>query len=62
MRGLNPADFIQEWEGDPSPSHRTILSESMTGTGFDDLAAAHSRALEALCREVADVLSDFPIQ
>lgn len=49
-------------KGDPLPSHRTILSETMTGTGFGDLAAAHSRALEALCREVADVLSDFPIQ
>jgi hypothetical protein len=49
-------------KGDPSPSHRTTLSETMAGTGFDDLATAHSRALEVLCREVADALSDFPIQ
>lgn len=49
-------------KGDPWPSHRTTLSETMTGTGFDDLATAHSRALEALCREVADALSDFPIR
>ena len=26
--------------GGPSPYHRTTLSETMTGTGFDDLAAA----------------------
>ncbi|MBR9984362.1 MAG: membrane integrity-associated transporter subunit PqiC [Desulfosarcina sp.] len=45
--------------GDPSPAHRTALSETITGSGFDDLAAAHSRVLEALCREVADSLSGF---
>ncbi|MCB2145374.1 MAG: PqiC family protein [Deltaproteobacteria bacterium] len=49
-------------QGDPLPSHRTTLSEAMTGTGFDDLAAAHSRALEALCREVAAALNGFPVQ
>jgi len=47
---------------DPSLPHRTTFSETMAGTGFDDLAAAHSRALEALCREVADALSGFSVQ
>ncbi len=47
--------------GDPSPSHRTTLSETITGAGFDDLAAAHSRVLEVLCRKVADTLSGFPV-
>ena len=37
-------------------SHRTALPATIPGTGFDDLAAAHSRALEALCREVAESL------
>ena len=47
--------------GDPSPTHRTTLSETIAGADFDDLAAAHSRVLEVLCREVADTLTDFPI-
>ena len=47
--------------GDPSPSHRTTLSETITGAGFDDLAAAHSRVLDALCRQIADTLSGFPV-
>lgn len=47
--------------GDPSPIHWTTLSETIAGAGFDDLAAAYSRVLEALCREVADTLTDFPI-
>jgi uncharacterized lipoprotein YmbA len=47
--------------GDPSLSHRTTLSETITGAGFDDLAAAHSRVLEVLCRKVADTLSGFPV-
>lgn len=33
--------------------HRTTLVEPMDGSGYDGLAAAHSRVLEALCREVA---------
>lgn len=47
-------------EHGPSAPHRTTLSQSITGSGFDDLAAAHSRVLEALCQEVADALSGFP--
>jgi hypothetical protein len=43
-------------------SHRTTYSEKIPGTGFDDLAAAHNRALEALCREIADTLNAFPTQ
>jgi uncharacterized lipoprotein YmbA len=46
-------------KGDPSPFHRTTLSETMAGTGFDDLAAAHSRALEILSRDVAETLRPF---
>ena len=37
---------------------RTTLSEPIPGSGFDDLAAAHSSVLAALCREVAAVLTD----
>lgn len=48
-------------DGAPLPSHRTTLSETITGTGFDDLAAAHSRVLESLCREVADTLTGLPV-
>ena len=47
--------------GDPSPFHLTTLSETTTGAGFDDLAAAHSRVLDALCRQIADTLSGFPV-
>ncbi|MBC2711812.1 MAG: membrane integrity-associated transporter subunit PqiC [Desulfosarcina sp.] len=43
-------------------SHRTILSEPMPSSGFDDLAAAHSRVLEALCRAVAETLTAFQVQ
>ena len=45
-------------KGDQSAvqSHRTAFPATIPGTGFDDLAAAHSRALEALCREVAESL------
>jgi len=37
---------------------RTTLSEPVPGSGFDDLAAAHSSVLTALCREVAAILND----
>ena len=37
-------------------SHRRAFSEPIPGSGFDDLAAAHSQALERLCREVAATL------
>ncbi|WP_372681069.1 membrane integrity-associated transporter subunit PqiC [Desulfosarcina sp.] len=47
--------------GDPSPSRWTRISETITGPGFDALAAAHSRVLEAFCREVAETLNRFPI-
>jgi uncharacterized lipoprotein YmbA len=47
--------------GEPSPPHRTTLSEMITGSGYADLAAAHSRVLEALCREVSDTLTGFPV-
>ncbi|MGA6927396.1 MAG: PqiC family protein [Desulfosarcina sp.] len=35
---------------------RTTLVEPIAGSGYDELAAAHSRVLEALCREVAQTL------
>lgn len=38
-------------------SHRIHLTEPITGQGFDELAAAHSRVLEAFCRQVADALN-----
>ena len=37
-------------------SHRRTFSEPIPGSGFDDLAAAHSQVLERLCREVAATL------
>ncbi len=42
--------------------HQTILAEPMSGLGFDELVAAHSRVLEALCREVAEVLNRSPVR
>jgi uncharacterized protein len=39
-------------------SDRVTLTEPLAGSGFDELAASHSRALEALCREVAQSLND----
>ena len=42
--------------GDPLPPHRTSLSEMIIGAGFGDLAAAYSRALEILSRDVAESL------
>lgn len=38
-------------------SHRLALAEPLPGSGFDDLAAAHSRVLEALCLKVAATLA-----
>lgn len=50
-------------EGIPSSvqSHRTTLSETLSGPGFDDLAAAHERVLERLSREVAETLERIPV-
>ncbi len=39
-----------------SEAYRQTFIEPMSGSGFDDLAAAHSRALEVFCREVAGTL------
>lgn len=36
--------------------HRTVLVESMDGSGFDALAAAHSRAIGRLCQSIADAV------
>jgi uncharacterized lipoprotein YmbA len=38
-------------------SHRVVLTEPADGSGYDDLAAAHSRVLERLCRSVATTLA-----
>ena len=52
-----------EWTVIPSnnptagQSRRTTLAEPIPGSGFDELAAAHSRVLAALCREVAQALN-----
>lgn len=42
-------------EGQPATerSGQTRISEPISATGFKTLAAAHSRALEKLCREIA---------
>ena len=39
--------------------HRTSLTEPISAARFDDLAAAHSRVLEILCRKVAESLRAF---
>lgn len=51
-------------KGDPQSarSGRTVLSEAMPGSGYDDLAAAHSHALESLCREIAQALKDVSVR
>lgn len=38
---------------DTAQAFQTLVTEPLNGSGFDALAAAHSRALEKLCREVA---------
>lgn len=43
-------------------SRRTSLSEKMPGSGFEDLAAAHSQVLTTLCRDVAHALNGFSAQ
>lgn len=54
IAGAAPQSVVQ--------THRMTLAEPMSGKGFDDLAAAHSQVLEALCREVAKGLENFPVQ
>jgi uncharacterized lipoprotein YmbA len=46
-------------EGDPVTERfwRTRISEPIDGAGFKALAAAHSRVLEMLCREIAKALN-----
>ncbi|BBO74175.1 lipoprotein [Desulfosarcina widdelii] len=46
-------------EGEPATerSWQTRISEPISGTGFMALAAAHSRVLEMLCREIAQALN-----
>jgi uncharacterized lipoprotein YmbA len=43
----------------PAQSQRMSLTEPMPGSGFDALAAAHSRALAALGRRTAESLREF---
>jgi len=40
-------------------SHRINLTEPLTGTGYEELAAAHSRVLAVFCRQMADSLKAF---
>ena len=40
-------------------SHRTTYSAPISGSGYEDLAAAHSRALKDLCLAVARTLTVF---
>jgi uncharacterized lipoprotein YmbA len=53
------ATWTVRGEGEPPTerSWRTHISEPISGTGFKALAAAHSRALEALSREIASALN-----
>jgi uncharacterized lipoprotein YmbA len=49
---IDPEDGTQLHVG------RTILQEATEGDDYDALAAAQSRALARLCREIADALTD----
>jgi uncharacterized lipoprotein YmbA len=42
-------------------SHRTIFSETLSGAGYDDLAAAHGQVLERFSREVVETLERLPV-
>lgn len=52
------ADWTVQRTGAAAAAHRRSFTESLSGAGYDDLAAAHSRVLGALSRAMADTLGD----
>ena len=47
---------VRETSGGATRSGRTIASESVQGEGFDALAAAHSRAVGQMSKDIADAI------
>lgn len=47
---------IRRTDGDKTVTGRTSVREPVSGADYDALAAAHSRALETLSRDIADAL------
>lgn len=50
---------IRRTDGDKTVTGRTSVREPVSGADYDALAAAHSRALETLSRDIADVLMEL---
>lgn len=50
---------IRRTDGDKTVTGRTSVREPVSGADYDALAAAHSRALETLSRDIADALKDL---
>ncbi len=50
---------IRRTDGDKTVTGRTSVREPVSGADYDALAAAHSRALETLSREIAEALKDL---
>jgi uncharacterized lipoprotein YmbA len=51
---------INRQENPPAQqSHRSVITEPITGKGFDELAAAHSRVLAVFSQAVAESLRTF---
>lgn len=48
---------VADQEPASTDSYRLSLKEPITDKGYDGLVSAHSRALAALCREIADSLN-----
>lgn len=58
------ATLVSVWrigrtDGDKRVTGRTSVREPISGADYDALAAAHSRALETLSRDIADALKDL---
>jgi uncharacterized lipoprotein YmbA len=50
---------IRRTDGDNTATGRTSVREPVSGADYDALAAAHSRALETLSRDIADALKEL---
>jgi hypothetical protein len=50
---------VQRRQDGASESGRTMVREPVAGEGYDALAAAHSRALERLSRDIANAIGVF---
>jgi len=53
---LNAAWIVRRTKDGKAEAGRTTVREPASGAGFDALAAAHSRALARMSRDIADVI------